>query len=144
MPQIEKRMSTIQIKAISLINSGSLSPNSHLSTEEIVAQNFENSENSQNQLSGKNLQGSTQGDFALAGFKKIRQYGCFCNFINYKDVRGEPVDQYDRFCKKLHDNYLCTIEESISAGETTCYPAKDQYNSENDKNHVRKLLTITV
>lgn len=130
---MEARISRIHNKAVDLVQSGSLSPTSHLTADEIVSQD-------QEQPAAKNLAGSTQGDFALAGFKKIRQYGCFCNFVNFKDVRGEPVDQYDRFCKKLHDNYLCTIEESLAAGENSCHPQKDQYTSE----QIDTLLAMAV
>lgn len=105
--QLENRLKRITEEASELIKSGKL-----------------------NITTNRNLASSTTGEFALEGFKKIRQYGCYCNFVNFRNVRGDTQDSYDENCKQLHDNYLCTIEESLEAGEDSCLPEKDQYRSE--------------
>lgn len=76
---------------------------------------------------GRNLAVLTTGQWARRGWKDIHQYGCWCNFENFRTGHGPPVDPYDSSCKRLHDNYLCTIEESLAAGETNCNPESDKY-----------------
>jgi hypothetical protein len=48
-------------------------------------------------------------------------YGCWCNFLDGNGYvgtgQGEPVDDYDGLCKRLHDNYACLRVE-----ESTCDP----------------------
>jgi len=58
----------------------------------------------------------------------LNGYGCWCNFDNYKHGAGIPLDDYDRSCKKLHDNYRCIEEEFADQGET-CLPAEINYIS---------------
>ena len=44
-------------------------------------------------------------------------YGCWCNWINTGNVGtgfGEPVDDLDAECKRLHDNYACLRVEEQS------------------------------
>lgn len=78
----------------------------------------------------RNLAIFTEGQFALQGFQKIRNYGCYCNFVNFRNVGGEAKDEYDNACHRLHDNYLCTIEASKIANEPDfCNPDVDEYKS---------------
>lgn len=85
--------------------------------------------------SSRNLAVFTEGNLVLEGFSKIRKYGCFCNFVNFRNVHGEAQDDYDSACKRLHDNYLCTIDESSRYDEKTilkdgiCRPEVDAYSS---------------
>ena len=54
-------------------------------------------------------------------------YGCWCNFLDNNGYVGtgfgEPVDDYDAECKRLHDNYAC-----IRVEESTCDPFNVVYN----------------
>ena len=77
----------------------------------------------------RKLSDFTSGQFALQGWEKIYEYGCYCNFNNFREVHGQPVDEYDVKCKRLHDNYLCTIDEARAAGDRECDPSQDKYES---------------
>lgn len=77
----------------------------------------------------RKLSDFTSGQFALQGWEKLYQYGCYCNFNNFREVHGQPVDEYDVKCKRLHDNYLCTIDEARRAGDKQCDPSQDKYES---------------
>lgn len=55
---------------------------------------------------------------ALDAFKL---YGCWCNYENYKAGRGQTLDQFDGYCKKLHDNLLCIEEQHSCNAMTTEY-----------------------
>jgi len=61
----------------------------------------------------------------------LYNYGCWCNFLDSNGYgtgyvgtgSGEPVDDYDAECKRLHDNYACMRVE-----ESTCDPFNVVYN----------------
>jgi len=60
---------------------------------------------------------------------KLNGYGCWCNFDDYKEGFGSPVDDIDTSCKRLHDNYKC-IEEEFAAEGQECFPSQIEYISE--------------
>merc|ERR1739848_359077 len=57
-------------------------------------------------------------------------YGCWCYFASNNGYVGNgfgaPVDNYDRACKQLHDNYAC-----MSLEDSTCDPFTVAYNVPN-------------
>lgn len=89
-----------------------------------------NAGNELNYAANRNLYMFTQGDYASIGWERILAYGCWCNFQDFRNVKGLVQDDYDNNCKKLHDNYLCTIADSENAGEIDCKPDRDQYKSD--------------
>ena len=42
---------------------------------------------------------------------QLNNYGCWCHSAK-KDLKGQPVDQIDQFCKELSECLLCTDRES--------------------------------
>merc|ERR1739848_671178 len=54
-------------------------------------------------------------------------YGCWCYFASNNGYVGngfgQPVDNYDRACKTLHDNYAC-----MAIDDSTCDPFTVSYN----------------
>jgi len=54
-------------------------------------------------------------------------YGCWCYFASNNGYVGsgfgQPVDNYDRACKTLHDNYAC-----MALDDSTCDPYTVAYN----------------
>lgn len=93
----------------------------------LVAQS-QQEENGLNGASQRNLAIFTSGAYAQEGWRNLHKYGCWCNFENFKQGQGPVQDDYDSACKRLHDNYMCTIAESEAAGENfVCRPDKDQY-----------------
>ena len=61
----------------------------------------------------------------IEDLKLIYQYGCWCNFKEQPYLQrgfGEPVDEFDKACKQLVENYICAYEESYSEGYTDCEP----------------------
>jgi len=54
-------------------------------------------------------------------------YGCWCYFASNNGYVGsgfgQPVDNYDRACKALHDNYAC-----MQVDDSTCDPYTVSYN----------------
>lgn len=42
-------------------------------------------------------------------------YGCYCHFSStnmlFEQVRGDPVDDFDKICKQLYDNYSCMLTD---------------------------------
>jgi len=72
---------------------------------------------------------------------KLNGYGCWCNFDDYKEGYGIPVDAIDSSCKRLHDNYKCIEEEFEALGEV-CLPSEVEYISEMLFVYIGEAMTI--
>ena len=55
---------------------------------------------------------------AVDNYSWANNYGCWCNFVDNSGYVGtgfgEPVDDLDAECKRLHDNYACLRVEEQS------------------------------
>merc|ERR1711970_1486957 len=60
------------------------------------------------------------------------EYGCWCYYGDEHGSfkgRGEPVDQWDTFCKELNQGYECAYMDAQARGDTACEPWNEQFGS---------------
>ena len=58
------------------------------------------------------------------------EYGCWCYYGDEHGSfkgRGEPVDQWDTFCKELNQGYECAYMDAQARGDTACEPWNEQF-----------------
>lgn len=73
-------------------------------------------------------------------------YGCYCHFsatnMLYEQVRGDPVDDFDKICKQLYDNYSCMLSdlpEAVEKKEIQTMVFDQQFGYENEEGEGEKL-----
>ena len=63
--------------------------------------------------------------FSKNALADLDNYGCWCfTDEDYKKGQGEPVDEFDKICKNLHDQY-----DLIQQSNMTCSPSTEDYQS---------------
>lgn len=65
----------------------------------------------------------------LSGLLQISEYGCWCYFDGkYEKGRGHTVDEFDKHCKHLHNNYACGAIDAALDGDDGCVPWEVEYD----------------
>lgn len=65
----------------------------------------------------------------------LDNYGCWCYFYDVipfshdRRGRGQPVDDFDKLCKKLHDAYDCAVIDNDENGLEKCVPWEVDYST---------------
>ena len=72
------------------------------------------------QLSGPGLRsggGQTFEQAIIDITSGVKDYGCYCHFgetiIDTRSGKGEPIDQFDSFCKALYHGYKCLVIDDV-------------------------------
>lgn len=86
----------------------------------------------------RNLQEPAQT--AMTNLNRMKNYGCWCNFDNHRNGKGQPLDHLDSACKRLHDNYVCITETFADQGEI-CQPESVQYFSDDVEHWIQRAVT---
>merc|ERR1711934_85500 len=80
---------------------------------------------------------------------QIDNYGCWCylggpNIMTGRfDGKGEPVNEFDQFCKSLNQGYECAVADSAAEG-ISCEPWNVNYVTppQNSQDVVEKCTAV--